>query len=260
MPPVEFVGLAADLDCQYIGIGLESKRYYNPHGYEDWSFRNSPALRRETLAALRHHNVSISLFEGFGVRSGCNVRELASDLDIVRELGGRRINAVSIDKDFHRTLDQFAILAEMGAARGIDTVIEIGGGVISNLAAALDVAHHVRQPYFKLLLDTMHYFRLCGGSIAELTRIDTNLLGYIQLCDAPLAPLFSSYREEALHERLIPGDGKLPLNDVLGLVPPDVVVSVEIPQRSLAEAGIPPLERVRRSVQATRHLLARQQS
>ncbi len=254
MPPVSFVELAAELDCRYVGIGLVAMRYCNPHGYPDWSLRDDPVLRRETVAALRHHDVTIALCEGFGIRRGFSARDLASDLDVVRELGGERINAVSVDPDVSRSMDEFAILAEMAAARGIGTVIEIGIGPISGLARALTAVRHVRQPYFKILLDTMHFFRL-GGSIGEIADTDPNVIGYVQICDAPLEPTCSSYMEEALHERLVPGAGELPLAELLTLIPPDVIVSVEVPQRTLAEAGVGPRERVSRSVRATRRLL-----
>ena len=136
------------------------------------------------------------------------------------------------------------------------TVFELGVGPMKNLAAAIAAVRHVDQPYFKILLDTMHFFRL-GGTVAELAQIDPALIGYVQLCDAPWQPAFPTYMEEALHERLVPGTGELPLAEALALVPADVVVSVEVPQRSLAEAGVAPFERVSACVKAARQLLAR---
>lgn len=230
-------------------------RYYNPHGYPDWSLKNDPAIRRETLAALRDCNVSIALCEGFGIRKGVSAGDFAADLDVVAELGGKRINMVSLEPDLQRTLDEFAKVAEMAAARGIETVFEIGPRPMDGLPAALAAIKHVQQPYFKMLLDTMHYFRLCNAGIADLERFDMSMLGYVQLCDAPLVSTHSSYMEEALHERVVPGAGELPLAELLALIPADVVVSVEVPQRSLAEAGVGPQERVSAAVAATRRLV-----
>lgn len=56
-------------------------------------------------------------------------------------------------------------------------------------------------------------------------------------------------------ERLVPGTGELPLAELLALMPEDIVVSVEVPQRSLAEAGMAAIERVSLSVKAARELL-----
>jgi hypothetical protein len=59
LPPVQFVNLAADLGCRYIGTSLLPMPY-NPHGYPKWSLRADPALRRDMLAAMHHRGVSIS--------------------------------------------------------------------------------------------------------------------------------------------------------------------------------------------------------
>src|ERR1700722_781052 len=134
MNPVEFVNLAADLQCTCVGIGLQAMRYYNPNGYPDWSLRDDPALRRQMSAVMRERGVRISLLEGFGIARGVDVREQARDLDLLCELGGTRINAASTDRDVHRTLDGFALLAEMAAERGIEVTIEIGVGPIRNLS------------------------------------------------------------------------------------------------------------------------------
>jgi sugar phosphate isomerase/epimerase len=255
MPPVEHVNLAADLDCRYIGIGLAAMRYYNPHGYPDWSLKADPILRRTTAAAARDRGVQISLVEGFGLRPGLDVREYAADLDVVCELGGVRINAVSTGRDLARTCDGFAILAEMAGARGLQTTIEIGPGPIRDLAAAMTAVRHVGRADFRLLVDTMHFFRF-GGRAEELAALDPQTVGYVQLCDAPLTSGFASYMEEALHERLNPGEGELPLLAALQALPGEVVVSVEVPQRSRAEAGQGPLQRVGATVAAARRLLA----
>lgn len=254
MPPVEFVRLAADLDCRFVGVALTAMRYYNPHGYPDWSLRDDPGLRREMRTAMADRDVGISLCEGFGVGRDIDVAAYAADLDLVRELDCRRVNVVSMDKDFARTADGFAAFAELAGAREIEVVTEIGPGPIRGLAPALAAVAHVGRPNFRLLIDTMHLFRL-GGTIAEVAALDPALIGYVQLCDAPLKSGFPSYMEEALHERLPPGAGELPLAEFLKYVPGDVVVSVEVPQRSLAEAGLGPLERVGTVVAAAQRML-----
>lgn len=256
MPPVEYVALAADLGCHFIGTALLPMRRCNPHDYPDWSLRDDPALRREMVAAMRDRDVAISLCEGFGIRPGGDVRDQAADFDIVRELGGRRINVASVDPDMGRTLDAFAMLAEMAGSRGIETVIEIGPGPISELDSAIAAVRHVGRPDFRLLIDTMHFFRF-GGSVADIAALDPAMIGYVQLCDVPLVSKHARYMDEALYEQMVPGDGELPLLECLAALPRDLIVSVEVPQRSLAEAGIGPHARVGRCVEAARGLLAR---
>ena len=255
LPPVEFVRLAADLNCRYIAIGLVPVPY-NPHGYPNWSLRDNRALRREMIAAMQDHDVSISLYDGFGVRPGADVSEYAADLDAIHELGVKRINVASLDRDASRNLDQLAKLVEMADALGMETLLEVGPGPVANLTAALAAIRHVGKPGFRLLIDTMHFFR-SGSGVADIASLDPDVIGYVQLCDVPQVSRHASYMDEALHERMVPGTGELPMLEILAALPRNVMLGLEVPQRSLAAAGIGPHERVGRCVAATRNLLNR---
>ena len=61
--------------------------------------------------------------------------------------------------------------------------------------------------------------------------------------------------DEALHGRLLPGEGVLPLHDVLRAVP-DVAVSVELRSSALMPAFPDPTERASAVLAATRSVLA----
>jgi sugar phosphate isomerase/epimerase len=255
LPPVQLVELAADLGCPHVTINLGPVRC-NPHGYPAWSLKADPALRRDMLAAMHHRGVSISLGEGFSARPNWDVRDHAADLDLMCELEVKRINAVSVERDLNRTIDQLGVLVDMADRLGIETVTEIGVGPLRDLPKAAAAISAVGRPCFRLLIDTMHFFRL-GSTLAELATIDRDMIGYVQLCDAPLTPKFADYMEEALCERMVPGTGELPLTDLLAMLPRHLVIGIEVPMRSLAEAGIGPHERLSRCVDATRALLAR---
>jgi sugar phosphate isomerase/epimerase len=255
LPPLQFVNLAADLGCAHISTGLYSYGT-SPHNYPPWSLQDDPALRRAMIAAMRDRGVSISLGEGLTIKPGLDVASRAAELELLRELGVTRINTVSMDPDLPRTLDQCARLAEMARALGIETTTECGPDLaLKNLAAAVDAVRHVGQPDFKLLIDTMHLVRT-GGTAVELAALDPALIGYVQLSDAPLVGRFATYFEEAMYERMVPGTGELPLVEILAALPRDVIIGLEVPQRSLALAGEGPEQRLGRCVSATRQLLA----
>jgi sugar phosphate isomerase/epimerase len=55
---------------------------------------------------------------------------------------------------------------------------------------------------------------------------------------------------------MVPGEGELPLHEILSALPDDTVIEIEVPQRSLALAGVSPIERLRPCVEAARRLLA----
>jgi sugar phosphate isomerase/epimerase len=258
MPPVEFVELAADLDCGWVGMGLAPSGRFNPHGYRDWSLRDDVALRRETRAALSDRNVRIGILEGFAVAPGQDPHAFERDLDLLLELGGNRINVVSLDKDLQRTIEGFAVFAEMASKRGLHVSAEIGSlGPIGKIETALAAVHGVGRDNFTLLIDAMHFFRL-GNTLDQLAAVPGSAIGYVQLCDAPWTPRFATYMEEAMYERMAPGDGELPLGEFIRCLPPDLIVSLEIPMRSLAEKGVGPRERLISSVAAARSLLQQQ--
>ena len=252
LTPVEFVNLTADLGCNCISTGLTGMPGYTP-----FSLRDDKALRREMRAAMRDRGIAISLGEGCIVRPGHDVRDLAADMDIMRELGAERINTVSMDPDLARTLDQIAILAEMAAARGMESSVEMCPVLtIDTLASAVAAVRHVGREDFRLLLDTMHLGR-SGATAAEIAALDPAMIGYVQLADAPLKPTNPSYMDEATFERMVPGEGEMPLREYFAVLPKDVMVSLEVPLRAKTQAGIGPRERLLPCVVAARTLMAK---
>jgi sugar phosphate isomerase/epimerase len=253
LPPVESVGLAADLGLRYVALALSALP--NPYGYPPFSLRDDLALRRETLAALRDRGVTVSLGDGFVLHSGMDMRDLARDVAIMAELGAQRVNTVTFDPDFNRSVDQFGVLAEMAAEAGMETTLEFSPGLaIADLPTALAAVRAVGRPGFRLLIDTMHLVR-SGSGPAEVAAVDPDLIGYIQLSDVPLVPTIANYMEEACFQRMVPGTGEAPLLEILDALPRHLVIGLEVPLRSQANAGVGPHERLGRCVDASRKLL-----
>lgn len=251
LPPVDFVHLAADLGCRYISTGLIGSPL-NSLGYQSFSLKDDAQLRRDLLAAMDDCGVSIALGEGLVIVPGADVADLGPDLDVMAELGTAQINTLSFDPDRDRTFDQLATLTDMAARRGIGTTVEMAPGMTigdpSTVLAAI-----AGTPDLRLTVDTMHWAR-CGYGAAELRELGPEKIGYVQLSDTTLKPRMKSYMHEAMYERMAPGDGELPLAELLGAVPADVVIGLEIPQRRLAESGLGPMDRLRPCVAAAREL------
>ncbi|WP_297698584.1 TIM barrel protein [Mycobacterium sp.] len=255
LPPIEFVDLAAQLGCRHISAAVQGMPLV-PLGYPPFSLKDDAALRKNLLAAMNDRGVRISLGDGFLVLPGADVNTLEPDLDAFAELGVPRINVVSLDPDLPHTFDQFAALTELAAQRNIGTVVEpVPGLTVGDLATALAARDHVGRSEFRLLIDTMHLVR-SGSGAAELAAIDADHIGYAQLNDTTLRPRIDNYMEEAMFERMVPGEGELPLHEILSALPDDTVIEIEVPQRSLALAGVSPIERLRPCVEAARRLLA----
>ena len=195
-----------------------------------------PGCGMDLLAAMEDHDVSISLGEGLLIAPGLDIRSYADDLDIMAELRIPRINTVSLEPDRARTFDELAALTALAAERGIATCVEpVVGLSIADLPSALAAVEDVDRDEISLLIDTMHVARF--GASADDLRVPAQRIGYIQLSDTTLQPRMKIYAEEAMYERMTPGEGELPLADMLAALPDDRVVGFEVPMRSRAEAG-----------------------
>ena len=260
MPPVELIRLVAANGCVGIsgaltGMPLAMFGYPDLVLYPPWSLEEDAALRRETKAALRDTGVTIELGEGFRVRPDGDVRDRAAGLDLMAELGAVRINAVSMEPSLERTYDQLAILADMVIERGMQFTIEFAPmNTINNLASTLAAIEHVGQGRAKVLIDAMHLFR-SGGSVEDIRALDPALIGYAQICDAPMvAPEGLPYFKEATCGRMVPGTGEFPVADWVAALPADTPIGIEVPMVDAFVAGLDPRDHVANVVKAARAL------
>lgn len=254
LDPVSQVRLAADLGCGHISTGL-GPAPWNPYHFAPWSLRDDPALRRETIAAMRDTGVSISLAEGFAVRPGQAMADKAGDMDLMAELGARGFGAVCMEPDAARAAGEFAALVAMAGERRMLATIEFAPcQVIATLGQAVELVRTLDQPHFRVLIDSMHFFR-SGGRLDQIAALDPALIGYAQLCDVPLAPPHDDYLREAMFERLAPGEGELPLARFVAALPADIPIGLELPNLARAEAGVPLAELLRPAAEAALRLV-----
>jgi sugar phosphate isomerase/epimerase len=105
-----------------------------------------------------------------------------------------------------------------------------------------------------LMVDPLHLAR-SGGTPADVRNVFPAMIDMVQLCDAPLEkPAGIELRAEALSERLYPGDGELPLHELLDAVPAEVQIDVEAPCRK--HAGLSPGEQAKQAAAACRRFLS----
>lgn len=219
---------------------------------------------RETLSQLDALNLSIAMGDGFLLQPDKGMDVLLRKLDVLAELGATTANTCAYEPevDLRRNPDYIEDLlgefCQIARAAEVDVLIEFTPlSHVPSLAAAVELVQRLDQPNLRILLDTLHLAR-AGEGPDDIRKIDPQLIGYCQLSDGPRASeSLSAYLDEASYERAIPGDGELPLVEVLSLLSRDVTISAEVPLRSLAQAGVSPAERARRILDGSRRLLAR---
>ena len=182
-------------------------------------------------------------------------------VDTAAELGVRYVLVASGRAERAAVVERFGELCERAAPAGVVVVLEfLPIFSIGRLADAVGIVEEVGHPSGAVLVDTLHLARSAGRA-DELRTVAPRLLPYLQLADAvaePPAWSRDALRDEALHGRLLPGEGDLPLGAMLAAVP-DVPVSVELRSRLLMSAYPDPIERAGVVLAATRRLVAQEE-
>lgn len=181
----------------------------------------------------------------------------AAIIEIAAALNARFVLVASGAAPVTEVIPALARLCELAAtaAPEVTLVLEfLPIFSVGSLAAAVEAVRAVGAPNLGVLVDTLHLDR-SGSAPADLAA-DLDLFPYIQLADAPRLVDASprALRDEALHGRLLPGDGVLPLAEVLTAVP-TVPISVELRSRALIEQYPAAVDRARAVLTATRSLV-----
>jgi sugar phosphate isomerase/epimerase len=173
-------------------------------------------------------------------------------VDVAMEIGVRHVLVASGPAERGAVVERIGQLAARATGSDVTLVLEfLPIFSVATLADAYSIVAELGAPNVGILVDTLHLDR-SGSSVRELTSIDGSLFPYVQLADAGAdAPTTrDALREEALHGRLLPGEGVLALDEVLEAIP-YVPISVELRSRLLMERYPDPVARAKRVYAAT---------
>jgi sugar phosphate isomerase/epimerase len=211
---------------------------------------------RETLSRLRDTGVRVLDVEVLRVRADSGADEALRILDAGARLGAQFVLVIGNDPDEARLTERFAGVCEAARARGLRPALEFMlFSAVKTLAEAVRILDRAAQPA-AILVDALH-LRRSGGTPADLAGLSRERLPYAQLCDAPYDPVRPDEvraRDEARRDRLLPGDGALPLHALVDALPVNAPLAVEAPVAALAQH--PPGERARLAFAAVTRLLA----
>jgi len=247
--PPELVSVAADAGFRTIGIRLTATPSVGVPPYD--ALHDGPVLR-ETLRRLADTGVSVLDTEFLRFEPDQPVGVPEGFLETSARLGATYVLVMSAEPDETRTVERFCALCEAAAAYRLHVCLEfaIYTGV-RTLSHAAHVIARSKQSNASVLIDALHFSR-SGGIPTHVATIDPTLLPYAQICDAspemPRADDTPALIREARTGRLLPGEGVLPLAELVAALPPSAPLAVEAPSR--ATAHLPALERARRAHRA----------
>jgi len=209
------------------------------------------ALIRRLNDRLRDTGLRVLDIEAIWLGPQTEVAALEPALATGRQLGARCVLAVGNDPEASRVVDNFARLAELAAGFELAVGLEfIPYCCTATLGEARRIIAAAAQPNTGVLLDALHLVR-SGGSAAELELPGAAPILYSQICDArgPRPATIEALRREARAGRYYPGEGELPLAQILRALPAQLPIAVEAPCAEYA--ALPVAERARRCAAAT---------
>jgi sugar phosphate isomerase/epimerase len=263
--PPDWVSLAHDAGFDAVGIRAKA---IGPTE-EEWPMRVGSPMLGETLRRMTDTGVRVLDAELIRIDPQTVVASYEPLFETAAALDASFINVMGDDPDLYRARDTFAALAEAARPYGLRPAIEAIPYMQTKTLS--DAAVLVGESGGGIIIDPLHLQR-SGGTPGDVGALDPKLIAYCQLCDAPLAAPHNLPRPrelprgqsvegitdlalEARAVRLLPGDGELPLAEIIAALPAGLAFSVETPNVALLES-LGPLEFARRARQAVAHLFA----
>jgi sugar phosphate isomerase/epimerase len=239
LSPVDAVDAAADAGFRAVGV------WFDP---DTWS----STVLRAVADRLDHRGVAALDVEPIMLGSAADHGEAIIDAAI--ELGARHVLVASREADDAAVASRLATLVERVERSSVTLVLEFLPSLgVRTFEQASSIVDSVGHASLGVLVDALHLAR-AGEQPAVLLGAPAGRLPYLQLCDAAAAPSDTSPMgliREALHERLLPGDGALPLAELLAAVPA-VPLSFEVRSAHLRDAFPDPVERARAVMSSVR--------
>lgn len=257
LSPPEVIAVAHEAGYDSVDLRLAKAI---PQDVEYPVFGDTP-MRREILARMADTGVKVFDVEIIRLRRGIEIDKYLPLFEAAGRLGARRVKIAGDEPDEAFITETFAAIADAAKPFGLTADLEfMAFAGIRTLEQAVRIVEGTGRGNANVLIDSLHLSR-SGGTPQDVEEVDPALFGYVQLCDAPAAlPAdLTAIAHEARTERLIPGDGDLPLAELVARMPSDIPVSLELPMKELARR-MSALNRAKLAIAGARKVLARAQS
>jgi sugar phosphate isomerase/epimerase len=232
--PVQMAAAAAGSGFEAVGLWVETDKW-------------DAGVAREIRRIVADSGLIVLDAEVIWIRPGPLDPGHLRIVDIAAEVDARNLLVVSSDPDLDATAEKLGALIDHARPAGISVSLEFGAFTeMKSLAMTLDVLERTGRP---------------GGGPADVARVPRERFTYAQFCDAPASgPSVEDIKgiiDEAVDGRLLPGDGALPLNDLLQALPAGIPLSVELRSKALRDAWPDATDRAKALKVATDRYLAR---
>ena len=253
LAPPELIEVAAACGYEHVGLRLLAAM---PGGVA-YPLMEDEAALRQTIARLDATGVTVADLEVVAMRPETEIAAFSAFFEAGARLRAKHVLVAAYDPDLERFADRYAGFCEAAAPYGLTADIEFMPWTsVPDLATARRIVDRVAQANAGVLVDALHFDR-SQSAIGDIATIPAGKLHYWQLCDAAAARPTST--EQMMHvarnERMFPGEGGLDLVSLARAMPPDIVVSLEVPTVTLAKT-MDAEARARRALSGARSVIA----
>lgn len=250
-PPLEYVEAAAAAGYDAVGLRLARSPLFPFYPVVG----NAPLIR-ELKLILASSGLSVLDILTFYLQPTTDFDAFEPALELGAELGARYALVAGDDADWARLRNSMGRFCDMAAQFGISAALEFAViRPLATLSQALRLLSELGRKNGVICLDPLNFVR-GGGSAAFLHGLEPRLFPYAQLSDGVLAPGepdLSKLGRMSPNERRMPGDGIVPLRQILDALPPGLPLSVEIPMPKSVK--LPAREWARATAESTRRFL-----
>ena len=230
--------IKAAAQAGYQGCGLRLLPF--APGGTAYRLMDDATSMRETLACMRNTGLRIPDIEIIRIEGPLDIPSYLPFFEAGQKLGARHVLVTGEDPDQNRLVDSFASLCQACKPYGLTVDMEFMPWMTADsIRTARQIIETAGQDNGGILIDPIHFER-STSTLDDLRRLPGQMIHYVQICDAPAkGPTDTDGLIHASrHERLLPGEGDIPLEDMFRCYAPDLTISVEIPNtKRRAQAG-----------------------
>lgn len=249
--PIEYI--EATIAAGYDGIGL---RVHRSPGLPFHPVVGGAGLIREMKSRIADAGLEVFDLYSFYLQPDTDVASFAPALELGASFGAKYATVMGADEDWSRQRDNFVKTCDLAKQFGLVCSLEFA--VIRPLATLPQTVRLIEESKREavMCIDPLHLAR-SGGSPADVKALPAKYFPYAQISDGILAPgepnpaLFGKL---GLGQRAMPGEGNLPLREVIAALPQGIPLSVEIPH-SLSK-GTSARDWAKTTLESTRNFLA----
>jgi sugar phosphate isomerase/epimerase len=189
-------------------------------------------LIRQMKRALTLSGLAVLDIYSFYLMPTTKIEDFLPALSLGAEFGARYALVQGADPCWSRLRDRFVEFCEQAFRFDLAASLEfVPQRDLATLEQALQLIRESCRSNAVICVDPLHLAR-AGGQPADLRNLDSRLLPYLQFSDGVLAsgePDLKLAKRIGVGERRLPGQGTLPIAELLHMIPDALPLSLEVP-------------------------------